>query len=70
MFTVLADLLDLLLVLGTSVWGWLGVAAGFGAAFLVWSLVDPQPARGVLSAVAFLATFMLFAWQELGKHKK
>jgi hypothetical protein len=70
MFTVLGDLLDLLLVLGTSVWGWLGVAAGFGAAFLAWSVVEPQPARGLASAVAFIATFMLFAWQELGKRKK
>ena len=70
MFTVLGDLLDLLLVLGTSVWGWLGVVVGFGAAFLAWSVVEPQPARGLVSAVAFVVTFMLFAKQELGKPKK
>ena len=70
MFTVLGDLLDLFLVLGTSVWGWLGVVGGFGAAFLAWSLLEPQPARGVVSALSFAVVFMLFAWQELGKHKK
>jgi hypothetical protein len=70
MFTVLSDFLDLLLVLGTSVWGWIGVVGGLGAAFLAWSVVEPQPARGAASAIAFVVTFMLFAWQELGKHKK
>lgn len=67
MLTILGDLLDFLLVLGTSVWGWFGVVGGFCAAFLAWSVVEPQPFRGMVSVVAFIATFMLFAWQEIRK---
>ena len=71
MINVLEGLLDLLLVLGTSLWGWLGVALGFGAAFLSWNLLAESATRGPVSAFAFLAIFVVCAWQELrgGKPK-
>jgi hypothetical protein len=62
---VLETLLNTLLVLGTSVWGWLGLAAGFFAAYVVWSVLHPSVSSGAAAAVAFAAVFAVFAWQEL-----
>ena len=70
MLTLLNDLLELFLVLGASKWGWLGVAFGLAASFAAWSLIEPQPEKAVVSAIAFVAVFMAFAWQELGKRKE
>jgi hypothetical protein len=62
---ILEGLLELLLVLGTSVWAWLGVVLGFCAAFASWELMAASSARAPVSAVAFVAVFMVCAWQEL-----
>ena len=67
MFSVLESLLNTLLVIGTSVWGWLGLIAGFGGAFVVWHLLDTSPARAPASAVAFIGIFMVIYSRELGK---
>jgi hypothetical protein len=67
MFSVLESLLNTLLVIGTSVWGWLGLVAGFACAFMVWHLMETSTARAPAAAVAFIVVFMLFYWQELGK---
>ena len=67
MITIVETLIEMLVVLGTSRWGWIGVALGFAASFLVWEALPPFPARGVLAAIAFLVVFMLCAWRELGR---
>jgi len=67
MFSVLESLLNTLLVIGTSVWGWLGLIAGFGGAFVVWHLLGTSPARAPAAAVAFVGIFMVIYWRELGK---
>ena len=71
MLNILEGLLEVLLVLGTSAWGWLGVALGFGAAFVSWELLASSVMRGPVSAAAFVVVFMACAWQELrhGKRK-
>ncbi len=65
MFDLVEGLLDLLQVLGTSKWGWLGLALGAGTAFLCWQLLSESSARGPVSALAFVVTFALCVWQEL-----
>lgn len=62
---MLQDLLEQLLVLGTSKWAWLGVAAGLLGAWLVWLALAGVPGRAALSALAFGGLFMVCAWQEL-----
>ena len=63
------DLINLLLTLGTSVWGWLGLLLGFAAAYLTWEGLPTLQGRGALSAVVFVAVFMVFAWQEIGRKR-
>jgi hypothetical protein len=70
MLSLLNDLFELFLVLGSSKWGWLGVGFGLVASFAAWSLIEIQPEKAVASAVAFVLVFMAFAWQELGKRKE
>ena len=67
MFSVLESLLNTLLVIGTSVWGWLGLIAGFGGAFAVWHLMGASAARAPAAAVAFVGIFMVIYWREIGK---
>lgn len=67
MLAVLETLLNTLLVLGTSIWGWLGLAAGFVAGYIAWSVLQPSPSAGPAAAVAFVSVFAAFAWQELRK---
>jgi O-antigen ligase len=70
MLNMLGGLLELLLVLGTSVWGWLGVALGFGAAFVSWELLAQSSLRVPASAMAFVTVFMACAWQEVRHGKR
>ncbi len=67
MLSVLETLLNTLLVIGTSVWGWLGLAAGFGGALLVWHAFESSAARTPAAAFAFVIIFMAFYWQEMRK---
>jgi O-antigen ligase len=68
---ILEILLELLLVLGTSVWGWLGVVLGFSAGFASWELMAASSARVAVSAVTFVAAvFMVCAWQELRRGRR
>ena len=67
MLSVLETLLNALLVIGTSVWGWLGLVAGFGGGFLVWHTLDAPSTRAPAAALAFIIIFMAFYWQEIKK---
>jgi hypothetical protein len=67
MLSVLETLVDTLLVLGKSIWGWLGVVIGLAASWLVWSYAGNSTPRGPLAAATFALVFMLFCWQELRK---
>ncbi len=67
MLSVLETLLNTLLVIGTSVWGWLGLAAGFGGAFLAWHALESSAVRAPTAAIAFVAIFIAFYWQEMRK---
>ena len=67
MLSLLETLLNTLLVIGTSVWGWLGLAAGFGGAFLVWHALESLAVRAPAAAFAFVIIFMAFYWQEIRK---
>lgn len=71
MLTILESLFELLLVIGTSIWGWAGIALGFVTAYFVWTGLSSSDARGPVSAIAFLVVFMICAGQELrGGNKK
>ncbi len=63
------ELIGLLVTLGTSVWGWLGVALGFAAAYLVWEGLHAHQVRGAASAVVFVTVFLVCVWQELRRNK-
>ena len=65
--SVIDALLNALLVIGTSFWGWLGLAAGFGGAFLIWHTLESSAARVPAAAVAFIIIFMAIYWQEIKK---
>lgn len=67
MLSVLEALLDTLLVLGTSIWGWLGLVAGLGSAFLVWRVLETSEARAAAAAISFILVFIAFSWQEIKK---
>jgi len=67
MLSVLESLLNTLLVVGTSVWGWLGLVAGLGGAFLVWHTLESSAARAPAAAFAFVIIFMAISWQEIRK---
>ena len=70
MLSILNNLFELLLVLGSSKWGWLGLLFGLVISFSTWSLIESQLEKAAVSAIAFVAVFMAFAWQELGKRNK
>ena len=63
MITVLEDLLNFLLVLGTSLWGWAGVVFGLLAGWGTWHF-SPLSWRAPAAAFAFFLVFMVLAWQE------
>jgi len=65
MFTILSDLLELFLVLGSSKWVWLGLVVGALASYLVWSLIALSPEKEVLSALSFFAVWAAIASIEL-----
>ena len=67
MLSVLEALLNTLLVIGTSLWGWIGLLAGFGGAILVWHALESFTVRGPASAVAFIAIFIAIYWREIQK---
>jgi uncharacterized membrane protein YhhN len=70
MLSIAEGLLHLLLIIGTSAWGWLGVVLGLGASFLSWELMSSSGMRGPVSAVVFVLVFMVCAWQELRHGKR
>ena len=67
MLSVLETLLNTLLVVGTSVWGWLGLIGGLGSAFLVWNTLESSLARAPAAAFTFVIIFMAIYWQEVRK---
>ena len=67
MLSVIEALLNTLLVIGTSLRGWIGLLAGFTGAFLVWHAMESFTVRGPASAVAFIAIFMAIYWREVKK---
>ena len=67
MLSVLETLLDILLVVGTSIWGWLGLVAGLCGDFLVWHVLESTSARAPVAAFAFIIIFMAIYWQEFRK---
>lgn len=66
---MLDDLLSLILVLGTSVWGWLGLMLGLAAAYVAWEVLATLQSRSIASTVVFVGVFMVCAWQELRRKK-
>ena len=65
--TAFDTFLDLLLVLATSKWAWIGVASGLACSYLVWRVADGHSSQVLASAAAFAVVFMAFAWQDLRK---
>ena len=57
MFDAFFDRLGLIL---SSVWAWVGMAAGLLAAYLVWRFLPLSDGRASLCALAFVGVFVLF----------
>ena len=67
MLSVLETLLNTVLVVGASVWGWLGLIGGLGGAFFVWHTLDSSQVRAPAAAFTFAIIFMVVYWQEIKK---
>jgi hypothetical protein len=58
MLAVLENLLNTLLVIGTSLWGWLGLVAEFGGALLIWHTLELSAYRAPTAALGFITIFV------------
>lgn len=67
MLSIVETLMNTLLVIGTSIWGWIGLAAGLGGAFIVWHVLVASEARAPIAALTFVILFMVISWQEIRK---
>jgi hypothetical protein len=67
MLSVLETLLNTLLVIGTSLWGWLGLVAGSGGAFLIWHTLEASASRAPTTALGIIIIFVAIYWQEMRK---